>query len=412
LPLLTGTVSISGTAVVGQTLTADITALNGTGAVQYQWKRNGAIISGATGGAYTLTTADLGTSIRVMVSRTGYGGIVSSTPVGPVTPSLWDGSIAGGFDGGDGSQADPYRISTGAQLAYLAQQVNSGTSYAGKYFTLTGDLDLNHHEWTAIGTDDKPFKGTFDGAGHVIRNLKINKPTTVSIQGLFGVLDHAEVRDLGLVDVVITGNGVVGGIAGLVHNSSSITASYSTGTVTGTAANNGVGGIAGYVSSSSITASYSTGTITGTYTVGGIAGGVGSNSSITASYSTGTVTGTADVGGIAGGVNSGISITNCAALNPWVKATTSNAGRVVGDISGTGNTFSGNVAWGGMGTNSGVAFNGNANNAGTSVTTTQIQTWTGLPGVFKSGHWTYMAGKLPVLADLAGQNNTLPDHLQ
>ncbi|HHU87480.1 MAG: hypothetical protein ACOX86_12265, partial [Pelotomaculaceae bacterium] len=39
---------------------------------------------------------------------------------------LWDGSVATGFAGGTGTEADPYLISNGAELAYFAQQVNSG----------------------------------------------------------------------------------------------------------------------------------------------------------------------------------------------------------------------------------------------------------------------------------------------
>ena len=38
----------------------------------------------------------------------------------------WDGSIATAFAGGDGSANNPYQISNGAELAYLAQEVNAG----------------------------------------------------------------------------------------------------------------------------------------------------------------------------------------------------------------------------------------------------------------------------------------------
>jgi hypothetical protein len=88
LALLTGTVTISGTAGEGQSLTADISGLNGNGTPSYQWKRGGADISGATEENYTLTTADVGSYITVAVSRQGYGGSVISTPAGPVIPLL------------------------------------------------------------------------------------------------------------------------------------------------------------------------------------------------------------------------------------------------------------------------------------------------------------------------------------
>lgn len=38
----------------------------------------------------------------------------------------WDGSIATAFAGGTGTESDPYQIANGAQLAYLASEVNKG----------------------------------------------------------------------------------------------------------------------------------------------------------------------------------------------------------------------------------------------------------------------------------------------
>ncbi len=48
----------------------------------------------------------------------------------------WDGTIATAFAGGDGSEQSPYIIETAEQLAYLAESVNGGTSYAGKHIRL------------------------------------------------------------------------------------------------------------------------------------------------------------------------------------------------------------------------------------------------------------------------------------
>jgi uncharacterized repeat protein (TIGR02543 family) len=329
----------------------------------------------------------------------------------PIT--VWDGSsIANGFAGGGGSSvADPYIISAAAELAYLARQVNAGTNYAGKYFTLTGDLDLNGQEWTAIGTNARSFRGSFDGDGHVISGLVINKSGT-HYQGLFGYLDGAKISNLGLEDVAITGQGGVGGIAGYVFNSS-IENSYSTGTVSGDG--NDVGGIAGTVNSGNIKNCYSTGTVSGSGTnsldVGGIAGQIFNGSSIENCYSTGTVvSGTYYAGGIAGVVTNS-SIKYCAALNPSVTALINFAGRVVGAISSGGtNTFTGNVAWDNMGTGS-VAFRAGTDYNGTLKAKTVFHSATGFPFTVNAYPWTYTAGKLPILGGLAGQGNALPAHL-
>jgi hypothetical protein len=81
-PALTGTVSISGEAKVGETLEADITQLVGDGTpdYHYKWLRGEEVISDATGATYTLGTNDIADSvITVEVTRTGYTGVVKSS---------------------------------------------------------------------------------------------------------------------------------------------------------------------------------------------------------------------------------------------------------------------------------------------------------------------------------------------
>ncbi|MDR2575226.1 MAG: glycoside hydrolase family 5 protein [Treponema sp.] len=86
---LTGTVSISGTAQVGQTLTAVTISLGGTGTISYQWKRGSANI-GANSRTYQVQTADVGLTIKVTVTRAGCTGSVTSKPtaavIGPDSP--------------------------------------------------------------------------------------------------------------------------------------------------------------------------------------------------------------------------------------------------------------------------------------------------------------------------------------
>ncbi|MDR1115371.1 MAG: hypothetical protein LBL33_04365, partial [Tannerella sp.] len=70
------------------------------------------------------------------------------------------------YSGGDGTVNDPYLISTKADMEALATAVNGGTNYTGKYFLLTADLT---GITTIIGLEyARPFKGNFDGGGHVL----------------------------------------------------------------------------------------------------------------------------------------------------------------------------------------------------------------------------------------------------
>ena len=85
----TGSVTISGTPTEDQTLTASNTLADadGLGVVSYQWQRDGVDIAGATNPTYTLTDADVGTTLTVVAAYTdgqGTNESVSSAGVGPV----------------------------------------------------------------------------------------------------------------------------------------------------------------------------------------------------------------------------------------------------------------------------------------------------------------------------------------
>ena len=55
----------------------------------------------------------------------------------------WDGSIAKSFAGGTGTENDPYRIETAAQLVYFIMQIASGVTYENEYIILLNDIVLN-----------------------------------------------------------------------------------------------------------------------------------------------------------------------------------------------------------------------------------------------------------------------------
>lgn len=147
--------------------------------------------------------------------------------VSALTPPTWTGEIASSFDGGSGTKADPFLISNGAQLAYLAQSVNDGNNYSEKYFALTNDIYLNDitnwekwpevepkNTWTPIGNQKNCFAGTFDGKNHTIYGVFFNNDTSNYI-GLFGVISNARIQNVNLSNSYICAYSA-GGIAGLV----------------------------------------------------------------------------------------------------------------------------------------------------------------------------------------------------
>ena len=144
--------------------------------------------------------------------------------------------------------------------------------------------------WRPIGAPDDPYQATFAGNGHTIARLLVGGRQ--SRAGLFGVVGASGViRNVGLIDVDVTGRAVAGGLAG--ENRGAIAASHAGGRVT---ASSGVGSAGGLVGRNSdggrIAVSYATARVT-SHGYGQAGGLVGAQSAaqITASYATGRVTG-------------------------------------------------------------------------------------------------------------------------
>ena len=124
-----------------------------------------------------------------------------------IEEDVWDGSVADSFACGNGTEKDPFVIEKASQLAFLAQEVGRGTTYAGQYFVLEKDIDLNGIEWTPIGTEKSPFKGNFNGKNHWLRNVKLTKADEYTAvyshgsfnqgrMGLFGSCENVEICNI------------------------------------------------------------------------------------------------------------------------------------------------------------------------------------------------------------------------
>ena len=146
------------------------------------------------------------------------------------------------------------------------EELASPTSHGGKGWKPIGSyLELGECPY-------RGFEGTFDGQGYEIRDIFINRPDERCV-GLFGALGGGYssvggfIKDMGAVNVTVTGNYYVGGLVG-GNWDGTVSNSYSTGSVTG---NESVGGLAGQ-NSGTVTNSYSTGSMTGNESVGGLVG--------------------------------------------------------------------------------------------------------------------------------------------
>jgi hypothetical protein len=235
----------------------------------------------------------------------------------------WDGtSIADAFESGTGTENDPYVIKNAAQLAYLAQQVNSGVTYEGVYFKLMSDLNLNGKSFAMIGNSAlNAFAGTFDGNGYCISGLMITSSgNNVGLFGyLTGTIKHLAVKNLSVTASGASAHIYVGGLVG--YNMGVIEDCYTRGTVTATSAYiTHVGGLVGY-NEGTVKDSFSTATVSGTSTdfiayAGGIVG-YHKSGTVSGCFATGNVTakGTSDAysrnGGFAGFVSDDAVIEDC-----------------------------------------------------------------------------------------------------
>ncbi|MCL2739347.1 MAG: M64 family metallo-endopeptidase [Bacteroidales bacterium] len=233
------------------------------------------------------------------------------------------------IDSDNGTPDSPYIIFTPEQLD--AVRNNPSAHYIlGRNIDLTDYLRPDGSGWNPI----ESFTGSFDGAGYKITGLWINRSSS---NGVGLVAEHrGQVKNLGveIADAGIIGANHVGGVAGVVLNSSgAITNCYVTGNVSGALY---VGGVAGSVNGGSITNCYATGAVSGSEYTGGVTGVIFNNGSVANCYATGAVNGNRYVGGVAGAVGhlgSSGNMANCVALNLNI-ISNGEVGRVAGGISG------------------------------------------------------------------------------
>ena len=146
------------------------------------------------------------------------------------------------FGGGTGTQQDPWRITSQADLIALAEFLNSGNAETfdtenvgvgnchGYYFKQTADIDLTGVTWEPIGYSGEGyyFAGNYDGDGHTISNVTStgkNDANGFATAGIFGWVAFGSVENLHVknANFVATGHNeysYVGGIAGLCYGSS------------------------------------------------------------------------------------------------------------------------------------------------------------------------------------------------
>lgn len=190
------------------------------------------------------------------------------------------------------------------------------------YEELAGPAANGGKGWQPIGDKllARGFSGVFDGQGHQISDLYIDRPDERPV-GLFA-RHWGVARDTGVMNASVTGAGTAGGLAGF--NAGTASHCYFTGNVTSP----GVAG--GLVASNqgNVIACYSTGSVIGNSNVGGLVGVQWMRGVVTACYSSSNVAGVRSVGGLVGMVQFS-TVTDSYSIG-WVAGEEEHIGGLVG----------------------------------------------------------------------------------
>ncbi len=200
------------------------------------------------------------------------------------------------YSGGSGTETDPYQI---GMVSDWNDLMNTPSDWDAN-FVMTTDINLQDVPLTPVGDYRimTYFSGVFDGNGHVIRNAVITDRPDDSEIGVFGrISSDSQIRNLGVEDVNMSGNGRVGGLVG--SSNGTISNCYATGKVSQSFPQHiGIGGLVG-LNYGTITGSHTACQVDGTRE--GIGGLVGVNvGTIIDCYTDGTINGDDSVGGLVG----------------------------------------------------------------------------------------------------------------
>ena len=223
--------------------------------------------------------------------------------------------------------------------------------------------------WEPIGDSSTAFNAVFDGNGHTITDLFIDRSSTRFV-GLFGYTGSSSaVRQVGMRDASVQGSAYVGVLAG--QSDGSITSSYATGSVR---SGHFVGGLAG-VNSGTGGTSYAAVSVDGTQNnVGGLVGQ--STGRISESYARGAVQGAGNssyVGGLVGWSRDEGEITDS-----YAKGQVSGGSAHVGGLTGSDDGTTTDSYWD-------TATTGQSSSgSGTGKTTSALQSPTANTGIYTS----------------------------
>ena len=248
---------------------------------------------------------------------------------------------AGRYDGGKGTEAEPWLISTAQQLLYMKDDLKGGEK---RWFKLAADIDMSEITgWEPLNYASPYDKEIdFDGDGHTISNFTCDYggPYPSFFGVLYGTCHDVTFAKAKIVGTANSACGIIGGYAGTGDKHAEILRVHVQGTVTFTGNKTGVGGMVGIVGNGNITASSAFCKVSSTKNyVGGLFGYDGGKTTIRDCWTAGSVIGGQRTGGICGGL-----IKDGSAIYNSYSASAVTAGFAIGGIAGHMNQDKGDAA--------------------------------------------------------------------
>lgn len=191
---------------------------------------------------------------------------------------------------------------------YNSGKFDSNDSLVALSVELGSDISIVNQYLVPIGTEERPFIGTFNGNGHTITCCGIGQSETADNVGLFGYAKNSTIKSVTIVTQKVVGQRSVGVVCGSAYRTN-ISDCKTSGQIKGLEC---VGGIVGCACYGGIADCYFVGQVSAHESLSGGIVGYLEFGGVVRSYAGGQVSGRSAVNPISGNMTEDVMVSECA----------------------------------------------------------------------------------------------------